>query len=177
MPPRKAWIKETNVRIWRLRQRLGDAISPVILEPERCAGHSQWTEYGVQNYSIEILARGHFEDSSKNIGRMTVVPRCSRLVFERQSCNPIHEVGKRQVSGQKAIRSISSLRWAITEEAIGQPGGMSHQVLNCWPALRRSGLVLTASHTQISKRWNEFGDLLVEAQQTSFNQHHRRDGN
>ena len=115
---------------------------------------------------------------------MAILPERARLVVQRQLGDPLGELGKVEFARIEICRRVSLAHQTVAIEAIGDAGGMTHQVENGdGPGQRhqfeRLGAVLGLFlHTDLHIRegGNVLRDGIVELDLAVLDQLHRHDG-
>lgn len=114
---------------------------------------------------------------------MAVIPSRARLVGERQTGNPIGELGVVEITQGDVTVRVGLFDQAVAKETVGDAGGMPHQVLNghrlFWlDEVEHSLAVIALSlnpNLHILELRDVFCDRFLEAEATFLDQHHGRD--
>ena len=112
---------------------------------------------------------------------MSVLPERARLVVQRQLGDPLGEFGQVEIARIDICRRVSLAHQTVAIEAIGDAGGMTHQVENGnWPdqrhQLERLGAVLVLllyADLHIREGGNVLRDGIVELDLSVLDQLHR----
>ena len=115
---------------------------------------------------------------------MAVLPERARLVVQRQFGDPLGELGEIEIAGIDLGVPIGLADQAVAIEAVGDAGGVRHQIVYRHRPVRRHqferlgavvGLLLDAD-LHIGEGRNVFRDGIVELDRAVLDQLHRDDG-
>jgi hypothetical protein len=172
--PGRARIEEPRPCCTCLGQWLRHAISFRERQVKARVRHAEGAKQSVLQDMLQTMTGNHFQNSTQDICSMAVVPDRSGLTLKGECCKSINEIGIRKVLGKKSISDVGPLSRAVTKITVGQARRVPHQILDGWCLSGRHLRAIGAHHTQVRERRDELCDGLIEPQQSTFDEHHRR---
>ncbi|MFK4624223.1 hypothetical protein ABIF50_007529 [Bradyrhizobium diazoefficiens] len=130
------------------------------------------------------FARRDLHHPPQDVGGMAILPQRARLVVQRQFRDALGELGEVEIAGIDVGVAIGLADQAVAIEAIGDAGGMAHQIEHRdrprgRHQLKRLGAVvglLLDADFHIGEGRDVFRDRIVELDLAVLDQSHRDDG-
>ena len=153
-------------------QPLRNACALVHGYKERRVRHLQRPIDTLRKDLAERLAGDDLDHAPEDVGRQAILPARARLVEEGSSAQLFDELIHRQGQrGHVGGLRVHLVNLCLAPVAVGQPGGVPHQVLDCHLALGRGPL--QADHP-VFKRRNVFRYWIGRQQPALLVQRERR---
>ena len=166
----------------RLQRVVGERLGePVAFGGRRVEGgvdHAERPQHALGDELAEALARHDLQHAAEHVGRQAVFPRFARLTQQRQRGEPVDLLGRRLRQVDDVGLGDEPVHRRAAGEAVGQPGGVAHQVVDRDRPLGGDELeraVAFDADLHRGEGGQVFGDRVGKQQPSFFDQGHRGD--